>query len=599
MGRFSFGLLVLLASSLLIKPESAQAYVPTISEKGAKVRWAKGTQLNLAGNPSNQNGIASADFFQAVVRGLQRWTRASDGAMDFDYWQGSDKATYETNSEYNGLSSIYFASNANGETNLDSNVLGLTQVWYDTDSGQILEVDIVLNDQAYQFTTDPRDTTGYGTTTANPGVGRRAFVENVITHELGHAFGFSHSGGLQSTMLFMESPEQAHLGCDDQVGMKALYPKASDDDERGGIDGEVESPDGDGVFGAHVVAISRRRGTVLASALTDKRGRYSIKALEPGTYYLMAEPFYAGAQALPAYYEGISSKVCSGKPFSRTFLLGENGVEPESVKVKAGSDANAPSLVVKCSTGGSAAVSSMSSSSSVSNATTIFDGAQGESGFGVVDRFQFTDKAYYRLSGVEGRLEIKALSYSLYSPVQPTLRLLDKSGAVVSTRAIDAVYRGESGFVNYDSALVAESLPRGDYVLQVTAKQLNASLYPAGPISLDSAPFLVISGSNNERGPSLERAIPYNARCRMDEEFPAYRSPGGEPVRGEVESEDGGGIGFCGSIDLNGAGGGGGSGPGAGAILGWFLPWIAMLAAARLAVSQLRARELALGHPGY
>ena len=41
-------------------------------------------------------------------------------------------------------------------------IIGLTEVWHDTRNGKITEVDITFNDIDYQFSTDPRDTTGPG-----------------------------------------------------------------------------------------------------------------------------------------------------------------------------------------------------------------------------------------------------------------------------------------------------------------------------------------------------------------------------------------------------------------------------------------------------
>src|ERR1044071_2272309 len=73
---------------------------------------------------------------------------------------------------------------------ISSNVLGLTQVWYNADTGQILEADTVLNDRDFLFTTDPRDTSGYGAGGSSFTAGRtRVYIENVLTHEFGHSFG--------------------------------------------------------------------------------------------------------------------------------------------------------------------------------------------------------------------------------------------------------------------------------------------------------------------------------------------------------------------------------------------------------------------------
>lgn len=580
MGRMDWR--VALATAVLgllgavVSPRHAQAYTSTVTPKGVAVRWKKDIKLPLAGNPQNRSGIDHGAFFNSVVRSLQRWKAASGGSVGFDYWQGTDPSVYEPNSDYNGLSSIYFASNGSGAA-LSANVLGLTQVWYDTDSGKILETDIVLNDIHYQFTTDPRDSTGSGAPYRSTW-GRQVYIENVLTHELGHALGLSHSGALQSSMLFMESPEQAFLGCDEQVGIQAIYPSAATQG-RGGIRGRVVAEStGQPIFGAHVLAISRRRGTVLASAVTGTDGQYQIHALEPGSYFLMVEPFYAGASTLPSYYAGINANVCNDRPFSRS-VLADGANTPRAIGVSSGSTADAGDLVARCGNGGGAAVMSSTTSASLSAAPTIYDGAAGQGGFGVADQFNYSNSMYYRLAAVSGRVEVRAMGYSLYSPVHAVVSLLDSRGSPVPAQRATSVYSGVSGYVNYDSAVVAENLPPGDYWVRVTSNStLDESLYPAGMVSLDSVHFVLLTGSVNEPGPPMSGALAFNARCRMEENFAAYSSPPGPPQRHSMDQD--GGIGFCGSLSTGTGKSSGSSGgptpPSAGAIAGWFLPWVAM-----------------------
>lgn len=565
---------------LLAVAGSAHAYVPTVAPNGARVRW-KTPKLNLAANIINQSGITSDQLFTSVVRSLQRWESASGGSVQFDYWQGTDRSKFVPASAYDGLSSLYFISNAGSDSRLSSNVLGLTQVWYNTSNGQILETDIALNDQAFYFTTRPRDTSGYGSGSGYP-TGRNVFVENVITHELGHAFGLSHSASLQSTMLFMESPEQAFLSCDDEVAVRALYAGGGN---RGQISGTIVNESGSPVFGAHVLAISRRRGTVLATAITDPSGRYAISALEPGEYFLIAEPFYAGAQTLPSYYAGVNSEICGmGRFFSRTALTGRDGFALQPVTVRTGQVTGAPKFAVRCGQNGGASIVANSATSVFSSAPEIGRGSSG--GFGVIDRFNYSGSNYYRLSSISGHLEIRILSYSLYSPTRATVSLTDAYGNDVYAQVFDRVYAGESGYVNFDTAVIADNLPLGDYYLRVGSSSLQVTMYPGGSVALDSVPFVVITGSINEGAPALSGELPFNARCRMDESFRAYSSPPGDPVRGSTDLEDDK-VGFCGRIggdaDGGGAPGGGGSGPNAAQIVGWFLPFMLMGAGNRFA----------------
>ncbi|OFZ19900.1 MAG: hypothetical protein A2X94_14685 [Bdellovibrionales bacterium GWB1_55_8] len=574
-------------------PLEAGAYTPTTAPNGAAVRWVGNPKLNFAGNPQNQRGFAAEELRASAVRGLQRWQAASGGGVSFDYWQGTDPSIYSPNSDYNGLSSIYFASAQSGSSSstsgsLSPNVLGLTQVWYNTDTGEVLEADIVLNDRDFQFTSNVSDTSGFGTGKTEVWGGRnQVFIDNVLTHELGHAIGLSHAGGLQSTMLFMESPEQAFLSCDDLSAVRALYP-TGDSGARGSLTGVVQTDTGAPLYGAHVLAISRRRGTVLASGLTDRNGRYAMDALEPGEYFIAIEPFLAGSQALPAFFSGIDPNVCSGKQtFARSFLTAAGGFKLQAVRIEARRQASAPAVRVRCTTTGGAAVVALEEAST-SGSALVYDPAKDGSGFGVVDRLVAGYSSTYRMKDISGRLELHALSYTLYSPIRPLLSLYDSFGEPVDARIVDKVYVGESGFTNYDAAIVAEQLPLGDYYLEINGRSLNASLYPAGPVMLDAVPFLVVTGSMNEAAPALASAIPFNPRCRMSEAFPAYKSPSGNPPRRSTSGNDGG-IGFCGQMELRGGGPPSG-GPGAGAIAGWLLPWGLMIGAAQLMRQSARRR---------
>src|SRR4051794_40392120 len=77
------------------------AYTPTVTSAGTPLRWSGKARLPLAGNPINRSGLSEKEVFDAVVRGLRRWQTASQGQIDFDYWQGKDPSVYEPNSKYN------------------------------------------------------------------------------------------------------------------------------------------------------------------------------------------------------------------------------------------------------------------------------------------------------------------------------------------------------------------------------------------------------------------------------------------------------------------------------------------------------------------
>lgn len=170
-----------------------------------------------------------------------------------------------------------------------------------TEVGQILDADIYFNpsDSTVSFATP-------SALSANP----KAYdLESVLTHELGHFLGFSHSAVWNSLMFpFAPAPgtytgvrpttqqPDAPLGDDDRAGLRTLYSDPHDVQYIGSIEGRVlpanplslpaSPPNVTGIFGAHVVAVDTASGAVIAGTL----GGWSCQAPGPvqfdGTYVL-------------------------------------------------------------------------------------------------------------------------------------------------------------------------------------------------------------------------------------------------------------------------------------------------------------------------
>jgi Matrixin len=168
-----------------------------------------------------------------------------------------------------------------------------------TQLGQILDADIYFN---------PSDSrTTFATPQALAATPTAYDLESVLTHELGHLLGFSHSA-IWSAMMFPFAPApgtisgarptaqvpDAPLGDDDRTGLRILYPDPGDTMHQGSITGKIlpanplalpASPPGvTGVFGSHVVAVDAASGAAVAATL----GGWSCSAPGPaqfdGTY---------------------------------------------------------------------------------------------------------------------------------------------------------------------------------------------------------------------------------------------------------------------------------------------------------------------------
>jgi hypothetical protein len=177
--------------------------------------------------------------------------------------------------------------------------------------GEILDADIYFN---------PSDSrTSYATPLALTATPAAYDMESILTHEMGHALGFSHSA-VWSAMMFPFAPTvgtfsgtrpsqgqpDAPLGEDDRTGLRVLYPDPSDTLRVGAIRGSIlnanplslpASPPGvTGVFGSHVVAVDAGSGAIVGATV----GGWSCRAPGPaqfdGSYAIERLPTAASYQ---------------------------------------------------------------------------------------------------------------------------------------------------------------------------------------------------------------------------------------------------------------------------------------------------------------
>jgi len=171
--------------------------------------------------------------------------------------------------------------------------------------GQILDADI------YFSPGDPNAT--FATPQALSSSSKAYDLESILTHELGHFLGFSHSA-VWSAMMFPYAPApgtisglrpttqqpDAPLADDDRTGLRVLYPDPADTVHQGSISGRIVPanplalpafpPGVTGVFGAQVVAVDNSTGSVMGATL----GGWSCAAPGPtqfdGTYQIAVLP---------------------------------------------------------------------------------------------------------------------------------------------------------------------------------------------------------------------------------------------------------------------------------------------------------------------
>jgi len=189
-----------------------------------------------------------------------------------------------------------------------------------TQLGQILDADIYFN---------PSDSrTAFATPQALATAPAAYDLESVLTHELGHFLGFSHSA-VWSAIMFPFAPApgtfsgtrpttlqpDAPLGDDDRTGLRVLYPDPADVVHQGSISGHIlpanplalpASPPGvTGVFGTQVVAVDATSGAVVGATIggwsctvpgpAQFDGTYEIDGLSLGRSYTVYAEALNGA----------------------------------------------------------------------------------------------------------------------------------------------------------------------------------------------------------------------------------------------------------------------------------------------------------------
>lgn len=239
-----------------------------------------------------------AELLADINTALNTWETAGNGSqIDFAVATSSAGCGPNYGTAYataNGQNEIFF--NKPSSLGLDSSVLGFTLNYYSMVSGEakIVESDIF-------FSTDIPGPTKFATSGKSDGY---SFL-GVLTHELGHFLGISHSGitddnsgdpqNTWPTMFaavgsFNQSEQIESLTRDDAAAVMSLYSTGSNlsgTTYGGSISGTVYRESGEPQRGAQVTAFSIESNTSLAGAFTGMRGTQSSP---DGTYTINGLP---------------------------------------------------------------------------------------------------------------------------------------------------------------------------------------------------------------------------------------------------------------------------------------------------------------------
>ncbi len=262
---------------------NAYSYVQNRTTNDSLVHWASNiSSINVFLNPSNTQGLASNTVNNIVANSVSQWDGRSRLSVNKNVTAGTNQQ---------GLNEIYFSNDSsifNG-----SLIVGITQVLYSNNSGEIIEADILLND-LITFSTTVTD---------------KYYLGNVVTHEMGHFLGLGHSQVIGSTMFFMLSKGQSLVSEDDTAGLYAIYPNGNT--QKGTITGKIVGGNSlAAVFGAHVQAISQNTGKVSGANISELDGKFTISGLDKNDkYFLYTSP--VASVGLPSKFNNAKFDFCN------------------------------------------------------------------------------------------------------------------------------------------------------------------------------------------------------------------------------------------------------------------------------------------------
>lgn len=262
----------------------------TVDGRQLELTWARPAPVRYFVHDGDVPGVAADAFAAAVDRAFRTWEDVPTASIRFEQAGFTGRSPLDQD----GASTLGF----DDQPEMDR-TLAATTYLIDVRTGEILESDIFFN-------------AAFPWSVAEGGEPGRYDVQSIATHEAGHFLGLGHSA-IGETELQMDGGRRLigagavmfpiafgagtiigrELTADDVAGVSDMYPAGQFRHTTGSVQGVV-TRDGEGVFGAHVVAFDMRTGDLVGNFTLDGDGRFVISGLSPGAFIIRAEPLDDG-----------------------------------------------------------------------------------------------------------------------------------------------------------------------------------------------------------------------------------------------------------------------------------------------------------------
>jgi hypothetical protein len=256
------------------------------------IRWStKNIQISISTSLSSSSPAIKpdSDVLGALDRALASWSRVANVA----FVKTSSKA--QSVSPTTGGDGISLITIAETTENLalfnEGKTTARTRVFYDPDTSEISEADIVINPFPYSAS-------GAALLFSTDGTPGTYDLESTLAHEIGHLLGLSHSQVIGATMQASQALNGTYdlpatteraLSEADQAAVRSLYGGGG---KVGSIEGRIQNNIEGNLLpaaAAHVWIEDIYSGKVMAGALTAASGRFNLNSIPPGVYRAMVE----------------------------------------------------------------------------------------------------------------------------------------------------------------------------------------------------------------------------------------------------------------------------------------------------------------------